>query len=457
MSGMVKFDLVEGPMRGGQFRFTEHNTFLLGRIPDCSACLADDEQVSRHHFVIEVNPPQACLRDLGSLNGTYVNGIKYGCRKPEETRERVGQRNHREVQLKDGDEIRVGQTLLRVRIEAEVCCDCGCPISDQESHKCKWIGGTFICHKCREKLETDADAGIRRKDPMPCSMTLGEHVLHKAEREIPSIPGFDLESLIGRGASGQVYLAKDQLSGQRVAVKVMSSRILVDERSRKKFDQEIKVMRQLNHGNIVALLDHGSEGNVFYFVMEFCDGGSVANLIASRGGKLEIAEAASIMLQSLDGLAFAHTRGFVHRDLKPQNLLLVRSPQKTKIGDFGFAKSFQQAGFSGMTVTGSYGGTPHFMAREQVVNFKYVKPVSDVWTIGATFYNMLTGQYPRDFLRGVDPIEIVLSGKVVPILERAEDVPPKVAAVIDRALAREPNDRYQDASEMREALGKALE
>ncbi len=127
-----------------------------------------------------------------------------------------------------------------------------------------------------------------------------------------------------------------------------------------------------------------------------------------------------------------------------------------KIGDFGMAKSFEQAGLSGMTMTGGVGGTPAFMPREQVINFLQVKPVSDVWGLGATFYCMLTGRLPRDFPRGVDPMEVVLGGRVVPLRERDAALPRKLAEVIDRSLAVSPKARYLDAAQMHDALVKVL-
>jgi serine/threonine protein kinase len=217
-------------------------------------------------------------------------------------------------------------------------------------------------------------------------------------------------------------------------------------------------MKELRHGHIVALLDSGSTGSAFYFVMELCEGGSVGDLMARNGGKLPLPQAGSIVMQALEGLAHAHRNGFVHRDLKPQNILLDRSADgwTAKIADFGLAKNFQQAGFSGMTMTGHYCGTPYFMPREQVIQFRDVKPTSDVWSMGATFYNMLTGQTPRDFPPGLDPIEIILRGGIIPIRRRDRSIPKKVAEVIDRAVLVTPNDRYQDAAEMRDAMAKAL-
>ena len=113
-----------------------------------------------------------------------------------------------------------------------------------------------------------------------------------------------------------------------------------------------------------------------------------------------------------------------------------------------FAPTSEQAGLSGMTVTGNVGGTPAYMPREQVINFRQVKPVTDVWSLGATFYCMLTGQLPRDFPRRVDPMEVALGGRIVPIRERDAGIPTKLAEVIDRSLAVNPKDRWQDAAQM---------
>ena len=110
MPAKVELEVVAGPKRGKKFCFDEHDTFVFGRMPDCHACFPDDNQVSRHHFLLEANPPQACLRDLGSLNGTYVNGVKHGGRKKGETPEEGVQRHYPELSLKDGDRIQVGQT-----------------------------------------------------------------------------------------------------------------------------------------------------------------------------------------------------------------------------------------------------------------------------------------------------------------------------------------------------------
>ena len=217
-------------------------------------------------------------------------------------------------------------------------------------------------------------------------------------------------------------------------------------------------MQDLRHPNLVQLLNSGSAGGAFFFIMEYCEAGSVAGLLQRRGGKLDLDEAAPLMLQALKGLAYIHQKGLVHRDLKPENVLLKgqRNGRTAKIADLGFAKNFEEAGFSGMTVTGAYAGTPAFMPREQLTNFKYVKPASDVWSLAATFCVMLTGALPRDFPKGKDPLEVILHGRIIPVQERNRHVPGSVAKVLDRALSNNVKDRFADAGVMLEAMKRLL-
>jgi serine/threonine protein kinase len=239
---------------------------------------------------------------------------------------------------------------------------------------------------------------------------------------------------------------------------VMLSQVAVDKSNLEQFLREIRNVASLKHPNIVQIFDFGSTEGIFYFAMEWCEGGGVDRLMAQHKGKVPLQLAKPIILQSLDALAHAHSKGFVHRDLKPSNILLsfARNNVVAKLGDFGLAKSFEKAGLSGLTLTGNYAGTPYFIPREQITNFKYVKPVSDVWSMGATIYNMLTGQLPYEFSQGRDPIDVILNDDIVPIRNRDKSVPAALAGVLDKALAKEVKKRYQTAAEMLEALRQAL-
>jgi len=455
MPGRVTLTIVEGPMKDEHVSFEEHDTLIFGRQEDCHIRLKSDPGVSRHHFILEANPPDVRLRDLGSLNGTHVNGTKIGGRARGESPEDGARRRHTYVDLAHDDRIQVGASTLVVQIEGASdqtpepiqCAKCGKDVAQEVGQARR---GDYVCEACRQKAAQDPIALLvdllRRPEAV------------KKAKVGPDISGYEITRSVGAGGFGAVYLARRLADDQPVAIKVMLAQVAVDEDSRAKFLREIDSMKSLRHTNIVTLLDNGSAGSAFYFVMEYCPGGSAFDLMSRRGGTLSLDEAGPIMLDSLRGLADAHRQGYIHRDLKPQNILLNGSDGhwEAKLCDFGLAKNFQQAGLSGMTMAGSVAGTPPFMPREQITNYRFLKPTGDVWSIGATFYCLLTGRFPRDFPRGADPVEVILDTDVVPIQRRDSTVPLRLAAVIDRSLEEDPQTRFPDAGKMYEALSAAL-
>ncbi len=427
MQNRVRLEIVDGPLKGKKFEFAEHDTFIFGRAPDCHAQLPDDTYVSRHHFILEVNPPLARLRDLGSLNATHVNNRKCGGRKKGESPEEGAKRKYPAVDLNDGDRIRVGDTIMAVTIE-------------------------------QAKVQPDESAQVR-EELARLIFEVNAPKQKKAERFIEQqIGGYIVEKELGRGGFGAAYLARRMKDNKRIALKVMLSQVAVDKSNLEQFLREIRNVSSLKHPNIVQIFDFGSTEGIFYFAMEWCEGGGVDNLMAQHKGKLPLQWARPIILQSLNALAHAHSKGFVHRDLKPSNILLSFAGNNVvaKISDFGLAKSFEKAGFSGLTLTGNYAGTPYFIPREQIINFKYAKPVSDVWSMAATIYNMLTGQFPHEFKEGRDPIDVVLNDEVIPVRQRDRSIPKPLAQVIDRAIHNKVEERYKTAGEMLEALKQAL-
>ena len=409
MPGRVTLLVTAGPIQGRRFEFTQHDTFLFGRSPDCHAQLSPrDTSASRHHFLLEVNPPAARLRDLGSLNGTHVNGTRHGGRARDETPEQASQRVQTEVDLRDGDRIRVGATILALAI-----------------------------------------VGPPTGPPPPSAFPAVE------SRTGCVVGDYEVGPLLGKGGMGAVYRARRRSDGLDVALKLMRPRIGADPEARSHLLREAEVMRRLRHPNIVELLDSGEDGGGFFWAMEYCPRGSVLARIRLEGA-LPLEVAGPLALQALEGLAFAHAAGFVHRDIKPDNLLL--GPDGVaKLTDFGLAKSFEQAGLSGMTATGASAGTLSFMPREQITSFRQLRPASDVWSMGATLYYMLTRQYTRDFAGRKDPLAVVLSGRIVPLRRRAPHLPAAVATVVDRAIADDPDRRYPTAAELRDALREAID
>lgn len=458
MAGKITLIITAGSQRGEPpFVFDQHDTLLVGRMEDCRVCIPDDSQVSRHHFIMEVNPPDIRIRDLGSRNGTYINEVKYGGRERHETPEQGAEKQFPQLDLHDGDEVRLGKTTFKVKIEqaagqaAQPVMRCQRCKRDVTAESGTGRQGAYVCQKCQAEMN---------KDPLDLLMGM---IKREAEPSVNiEIPNYSIVSKLGEGGMGAVYMVEHAEDHKKAALKVMLSKIAVDKLARDKFMREIAVTRSLEHKNIVRLIDNGVAGSIFYFLLEYCDGGSIFDLMKKRNGVLPVEEAVPIMLQSIEGLAYAHTQHIVHRDLKPQNILLSSGvgPNKrwiAKIADMGLAKNFDQAGFSGMTVTGSMAGTFVFMPREQVTDFKHFKPVSDVWSMGATCYNMLTGKFPRDRKPGQDPLDMVLQNEIVALRKRNPALPVSIAEVIDRSLHPDINKRYQDAGEMLKAFTRAVE
>lgn len=410
MLGKVTLSIDAGPLQGHEFMFEEHDTFLVGRTDDCHVKLPSDPFVSRHHFILEIEPPHARLRDLGSLNGTYVNGRLHGGR----TGNKAGS-EALEVDLSPGDHIQIGETVFSVGPSAQG--------TDRPSGSPKSGETTFLA-------------------PSP------------SDAKNPSIPGYEIVREIGAGGMGNVYRARSLQDGRKVAIKVMLAKVSVNEWARESFYRESELLRHLAHPQIASLIDAGSSGRLFYFVMDYYAGGNLNSLVKRTGACADANVAVPLILLALAGLEHAHNHRVVHRDIKPENILLElgANGMNARMADFGLAKSFAKAGLSGMTVTGMIGGTLQFMPLEQLTQFKYVQPASDVWSMAATLYFILTGQFVRDALPGQDPLQVVLESPNVPVQDRNPSVPREVAKVIDLALTQDLKERYPSAKEFREAL-----
>ncbi|MEO5358013.1 MAG: serine/threonine-protein kinase [Nitrospirae bacterium YQR-1] len=505
MPAKVVLEVTEGKLKGKKYKFLERTTCILGRGVDCNPRLPDDDEhrtISRHHCLLDINPPGIRIRDFGSLNGTYVNGHKIGQRLKTQNINEISQMEFPEYDLKKGDEIKLGTTVFKVRTyESPICSDCGVELPADNPDALRMPDGRYICRRCSENKDKDKkDNGfallttctscgkspgkgsidqssglctVCREDPVKVakSYVLGDE---KDSKDAFEIHGYKIISEIGKGGMGAVYLAKHIETGREVALKVMLSEVAVNERSREMFLREVENTKHLKHQNVVQLLDYGNSRGTFYFTLEYCEGGSIDKLMLARGGKLDVDEATTLVLQSLDGLHYAHTleipnvkladssivtlKGLIHRDIKPTNIFLTETGgvRISKIADFGLGKAFDAAGLSGYTRTGASAGTPVFMSRQQVINFKYSKPEADVWAMAASFYYMLTGRFPRDFPKGKDPWYIVLQSKPVSILKRNPNIPKKLAEVIDEALIDQPEIKFKTALDFKRALEGAL-
>ncbi|MBU7587430.1 MAG: protein kinase [Nostoc sp. TH1S01] len=448
MPTKVILTTTEGSLKGKEFIFDSRTTCIIGRSPECNPKLPDDEAhrtISRYHCLLDINPPDIRVRDFGSRNGTFVNGKKIGQREPGQTPEEGAKLTFPEYDLKTNDEIQLGDTVFRVSIEGMTEVEANQPGLNVAS------GGKTDPSENVQQLLQQADAG---------------------NLNLLSIQGYTLLKELGRGNFGAVFLARYNETRKEVALKVMLPYVATNPQMRERFLREIDNTQALNHPNIIKLLNSASYNGNFFFTLEYCDGGSVVDLMQRRGGKLSINEAISIIMQVLDGLEYAHQaeipyvkladgsfgwgRGLIHRDLKPSNIFITNNngERTVKIADYGLAKAFDQAGLSGQTRSGTKAGTPAFMPRQQVINFKYAKPEVDIWATAACLYFMLTGAFPRNFVG--DPFLAVLQTNAVPIRERDASIPKQLAELIDQALVDKPEIYFKDAVSFKQALSSIL-
>lgn len=488
MPAKVILTVAEGALTGQTFVFTERTTCLIGRAEDCDPRLPDDQDhhtISRHHCLLDINPPDIRIRDFGSLNGTTVNGTIIGQRQHGQNPEDVDHAVFREYDLQEGDEIKLGKTVFRVSLSVPPSCtECHTEIPEDQRAGTERAPGVFQCADCQRKAALAHRPASPQPKPGVCA-SCGRDVTRELDRhrhgeflcatcradpgrlvqgllalanqgdpDLAALAGYRLVRELGRGGMGTVSLLEQEQSGEQVALKLMLPQIAADARAKALFLREAEATQALHHPNVVQLFHSGSAHGVFFFTLEYCAGGSLRNLLEQRGDTLPQQEAVEMILQALDGLQYAHEQGFVHRDVKPANLFLTEAgpARLVKVGDYGLAKAFDTAGLSGQTRTGAVSGTPVFMPRQQVINFKYAKPEVDVWALAASLYQALTGVFPREFPRGRDPWMQVLQSDAVPIRQRNPAIPKPLAQVIDQALKDRPEIGFKSARAFKEAL-----
>ena len=277
-------------------------------------------------------------------------------------------------------------------------------------------------------------------------MLVGEEIL-----------GYRIERKIGEGGMGAVFKGVHPAFGQEVAIKVLDPLLARDPELRARFVQEARIQMGLRHQGIVQVLTGQVDGDSPCLVMEYVDGMSLADVLARRGA-LPPAEAARIFVQVLDAVAHAHAQGVVHRDLKPGNIL-VQADGTAKVADFGIAKV---VGDARMTRTGTTMGSPHYMAPEQVLGRKEIDARADVYALGATLFEALTGRPPFGALEAGDGTDSDFSIKeahvrTAPPDVRAlrPDVPAHLAEIVACALAKDPAQRFQSCGAFKRALETA--
>ena len=405
----VELKVIAGPHEGRKFQFDSHDTFFVGRGPQSHFRLpVKDNYFSRLHFMVEVNPPFCRLTDLESTNGTLVN------------RNRVQQ-----VDLANGDVIRGGKTQLRVRIHTE------------------------------DVRETRRQV-VPVADPEDGEVTLPPmaHPVAAAGGTGQAIGPFQIVREIGRGGMGVVYLAQRPGEAEPVALKTIRPDIDISERDVRLFLREADVLKALQHPRIIRFVEIGEDNGQLYFATEYVPASDAGTLLREQG-PLPRSVSIAIACQALEALEYAHELRYVHRDIKPQNILVagpVDQPD-VKLADFGLARVYETSRMSGITMQGEIGGSLAYAPPEYLTNYRDAAPAGDLYSVAATLYTLLTGDCIYDFPASMaQSVLMVMQTDPIPVREQHADVPDDLSAVIRQALDRDPAKRPQSAFEMRQSL-----
>jgi serine/threonine-protein kinase len=251
---------------------------------------------------------------------------------------------------------------------------------------------------------------------------------------------------LGEGGMGAVYLGYDGRLDRQVALKVLSDALAGNQGYIDRFYREARSGQLLNHPNIVRTLGAGQDRitRKYYLVLEYVDGPS-AQFLLQQFGRLSVGDAVHIALDIARGLEHAHSRNIVHRDIKPDNILITRSGV-AKLGDMGLAKRTDEP--SHLTAARQGFGTTAYMPYEQAINAKYADGRSDIYALGATLYHLLTGQVPFPGENHLEVVEKKNQGYYRPASALGLGIPPGLDLILAKMLARQPRDRYQTASEL---------
>lgn len=401
----VQVDVTQGPHAGATIVWTRPGCYLVGRHEQASVSVPYDLLAGERQCQIEVTESGCILKDLSGAAATQINGTPAS-----------------RTLLNSGDCIRFGMTELQVTVD-------------------------FFAEPPPTVLKRRSFASVE-------STVSGDTDPSQAIGAPLSVPGYQLIRKLGEGAMGVVYEAERLSTRERVALKTIIPIPGSPRKAVQMFLREAEIMAQLQHPRIVRFIESAHVAGCVVFAMELID---VVDLRAV-GQRLTAAQRVSffcgIVRQVLDALTFAHDRGFVHRDVKPGNILVSRDGVRwqAKLADFGLAKNFQLAGLSQITEDDAVKGTLAFMPPEQRLDSRYAKPAVDIYASAATLYYFLAGASPfRSLPRSIREIR---SGdtSLIPLDTVRPDLPPALVQVLHTALSPDVHQRFQSAREMREAL-----
>ncbi len=282
--------------------------------------------------------------------------------------------------------------------------------------------GVWAVYKARERLVRDAKATGRR------------------------IGGYEILGTLGEGGLGVVYKARQLSMGRIVALKVLHKKWIGDDEFRRRFLVEARLVGRLSHQNLIQVFDVGRHKDTLYYSMEFVDGETVEDRI-EREGRLGVGESLDITIQVTRALEYLHSKEIVHRDVKPGNIMVTKDGT-AKLGDFGFVKSSLD---SVLSTEGEVLGTPDYISPEAAMGEKNLDFRSDLYSLGASLYHMLTGAPPFDGSSS-DIMEAHIKDRLPDLSQAAPEVPDRIRRVVEKLMAKNPKDRHQNFDDLFEDL-----
>src|SRR5688572_30663893 len=260
---------------------------------------------------------------------------------------------------------------------------------------------------------------------------------------------YEISDEIGRGGMGVVFRARDVRLRRSVAIKLLPPELAFREEIRSRFLREAQTAAQLSHPNVVPIYSVDEVNGLVFFVMARIEGESLASQI-KRERRLSVDFTRRVLRDVADALAYAHARSIVHRDIKPDNILLDRMTGRTVVSDFGIARAAE--GDSRLTVTGVAVGTPAYMSPEQAMGEREVDGRSDLYSLGVVAYQMISGETPFKAINTPAMLMKHVSEPPPPLRGKRPDVPPGLVSAVERSLAKRPDDRWRSGADMRDAM-----
>lgn len=296
--------------------------------------------------------------------------------------------------------------------------------------------GARFCPECGGPVRADTGAGDPLRDRLQTAVD----------------DSFHIERLLGRGGMGSVYLAREPALDRLVAIKVLPPDRAQSSDLRERFRREARTAAQLSHPNIVPLLTFGEDEGLMYFVMGYVEGEALSSRL-QREGRLQSEDAVRILSELAEALSYAHGRGVVHRDVKPENILLEVPKGVVRLTDFGVAKGV--SGSSSLTTEGAVIGTPHYMSPEQAAGRSDVDTRSDIYSMGALAFALFTGRPPFEGRSASEILRQHLSRDAPRLRDHVSQLPAALDEAVRRCLAKEPSARWPSALEFSKALQSA--